>query len=820
VIYLTINQIQKFVMRNVFTKFFMVSLMTVMTISLSFGQELNTMTVNSPSGLAGDYRVARALFGSQSNNPITADAIFGAPAIGCNPLTTNGSGKIVFLNRGTCAFDVKCLNAQNSGAVAVVICAILPNETIQMMPAGSVGAQVTIPAFYASQETCNRLRVDLTGGGVNITLRNKVCSAPTYSANAVWGHLPGQGDFSNGLDNWTTNQGWVANAEGVIRNGAYTGGPKVVGSETYCNGVAEFNSDFLDNAGMTNSDGSPVAGAGTCPSPCTGFLLSPNIVFDQPLANGLIIEFSQSLRQFTSEYYIMVSKDGGNTFADTLQINTEYPVNSNHNSERRFFSFDGYQGATSIRFKFEKLGDYYYWAIDDVVVYDASLLDLQVNRNWYSVSPHYKMPKSQVSEIPFMTDISNSGNAAGEDVLLTATVTGPSTNQKFELFYGEVEGGSILENRPFPVAFTSPANVGTYTAEYSLEANGEDVNPANNTAGFQWKVTENTFGNLDTEVDFGSNYMVFYASGWVGIPNNKVYSVGNSYYVPKGNGYQATKVRYGLNNALSTVDEQFIRIDLFEWNDVDNSGTCTPNERTRVGAGYQFISSEIPNLRNIESDIWVADETGEPIEDVRVDLKDDTHYLIAVSVIPSSPELDPTMELLGFTPRDLDNYNRSIGHMLATNFALDSLENLGILEPRVTGSLQAWENVVAPTIEDIDMRNFRFIFNGTAYTKSYVEMDIALKSSSTETVLPKVAVKTFPNPAARDLFVDLALEKVSENVEVSMFDIEGRLVSTRTFNNIKEDRLRLDISTLTNGVYNVRIVTSEGIASRKVVVQN
>jgi hypothetical protein len=31
--------------------------------------------------------------------------------------------------------------------------------------------------------------------------------------------------------------------------------------------------------------------------------------------------------------------------------------------------------------------------------------------------------------------------------------------------------------------------------------------------------------------------MIFYASGWVGIPNNKVYSVSNSYYVPKGNGY-------------------------------------------------------------------------------------------------------------------------------------------------------------------------------------------------------------------------------------------------------------------------------------------
>ncbi len=73
---------------------------------------------------------------------------------------------------------------------------------------------------------------------------------------------------------------------------------------------------------------------------------------------------------------------------------------------------------------------------------------------------------------------------------------------------------------------------------------------------------------------------------------------------------------------------------------------------------------------------------------------------------------------------------------------------------------------------------------------------------------------------ARTLFVDLALEKVSENVEVSMFDIEGRLASTRTFNNIKEDRLKVDISTLTNGVYHVRIVTSEGITTRKLIVHN
>jgi hypothetical protein len=821
-ILLTINQIQKFVMRNVFTKFLMVSFLATLVSTVSFSQELNTLTVNAPAGLAGDYRVARALFGSQSNNAITADASFGAPVQGCTALTSNGSGKVVFLDRGTCAFDVKCLNAQNSGAVAVVICAVLVNETIQMMPAGAVAPQVTIPAFYASKETCDKLRVDLTSGGVNVTLKNKACPTPTYTSNAVWGDTAGEGDFSNGLGDWTTDKGWVHNPEGVVRNGAYTGGPKVVGSETYCNGVAEFNSDYLDNRGMTNPDGTPMAGIGDCPSVCTAYLLSPNITFANPIG-GLTIEYSQSLRQFQSQYYIMVSRDGGATFSDTLRVNAEYPVNSNHNSERKRVAFLGFEGATQVRFKFECVGNYYYWAIDDVVVYDDSYVDLQVNRDWYSVSPYYKMPKSQVSEIPLMADVSNLGNAGAENAFLEVTISGPSFTQKKELIYGDFPANSVWENRPFAEVVNTPATVGRYTAEYKMTSTQEE-DGANNRAGFEWHVTENTFANLDSEADFGSPYMGFYASPWLNIPNERIYSISNAYYVPKGanngNPYVATKARYGLVNALADVTDQTIRIDLFEWVDADNSSTASADERTRVGTNFQIISSDIPDLRSIETDIWAVDEDGFPVEGERVKLKDNTHYLIAASVSPNIPATDPQMQLLGFTPRTLDNYYRSIGAILATNFALDSLQNLSVLSERASGSLFAFENITGTNIEDIDARNFRFIFNGALYTKAFLEMDIALASNTTETVLPTVAVKTFPNPAARDLFVELSLEKVSETVEVSIYGMDGKLVSTKTFNNVQDDRLKLDVSTFANGAYNVKVITSEGVASRKVIINN
>ena len=783
-------------------------------------QELNTLTVNAPSGISGDYRIARALFGSQSNNTIAAGAFFGSPTQGCTTLTGDGTGKVVFLDRGTCAFDVKSLNAQNSGTVAVVICAVLPNETLQMMPGGNVADQVTIPVFYASKETCDKLRVDLTSGGIHVTFKNKACpTSVSYASNVVWGDVPGVGDFSDGFGDWTTDKGWGHNPEGVIRNGAYTGGPKVVGSETYCNGVAEFNSDFLDNAGMTLPNGQPDREKGTCPSPCTGFLLSPTIVFNKPLEQGLIIEFSQSLRQFQSEYYIMVSKDGGITFPDTVKFNEEYRVNSNHISERKKISFVGYKGVNQLQFKFECIGDYYYWAIDDIVIYDESFVDLQVNREWYSVAPYFKMPKSQVSEIPLMADIKNLGNKNAENTVLEVTINGPSFSQTKELIYGDFPAISDWENRPFPDVITTPATVGRYTAEYNIKSPEEEDAP-NNKAVFEWHITENTFANLESEANYGSPYMVFYATPWVGVPDNYVYSIANIYYIPKGKGYEATKARYGFANTMAEIENQYVQIDLFEFIDEDNSNTASPQERVRVGTNTQFISSEIPDLRNVETDIWAVDENGYPTEGIRVQLKDNTHYLISVSIIEyNNPGTDPQIKLLGYTPRELDNYSRSVGHVLATKFALDTLHNLEILPQRACGSLFAFENNFIPLVP-VEQRNFRYIFNAYLYTKAFLEMDIAMASNTSETVLPTILVKTFPNPAARDLFVDIHLEKVSETVEVSIFTMDGKLVGTKTFNNVKDDRLKMDVSTFTNGTYNVKVITSEGTANRKVIINN
>lgn len=62
---------------------------------------------------------------------------------GCNPLTNNLTGKIAVIYRNTCEFGAKAFNAQEAGAVGVIIINRDPDAVA--MGGGAQGANVTIP---------------------------------------------------------------------------------------------------------------------------------------------------------------------------------------------------------------------------------------------------------------------------------------------------------------------------------------------------------------------------------------------------------------------------------------------------------------------------------------------------------------------------------------------------------------------------------------------------------------------------------------------------------------------------------------------------
>ena len=149
-------------------------------------QSASNVTINSPSLIAGNYPCYPNLsFGPRITSAITSNVVLvsdgsSAPTLGCNGLINSSAlnGKIALIRRGVCSFAVKVLNAQNAGAIAVIIMNNVPGP-----PAGIGGSDptITIPSVMISQADGNLLETALTSGVVNATLNPSISGAITGS---------------------------------------------------------------------------------------------------------------------------------------------------------------------------------------------------------------------------------------------------------------------------------------------------------------------------------------------------------------------------------------------------------------------------------------------------------------------------------------------------------------------------------------------------------------------------------------------------------------------------------------------------------------
>ncbi|HEX9690134.1 MAG TPA: M4 family metallopeptidase, partial [Thermoanaerobaculia bacterium] len=90
------------------------------------------------------------------------------------------AGKIALINRGVCEFSTKVLNAQNAGAIAVIIA----NNAATGLPgmgAGVDAPSVTIPSLGVQQSTGNAIRTELAASTVvNATLKAEPGTDASY----------------------------------------------------------------------------------------------------------------------------------------------------------------------------------------------------------------------------------------------------------------------------------------------------------------------------------------------------------------------------------------------------------------------------------------------------------------------------------------------------------------------------------------------------------------------------------------------------------------------------------------------------------------
>jgi hypothetical protein len=95
---------------------------------------------------------------------------------GCNPLTNDLTGKIAVIYRNTCNFSLKALNAQNAGAVGVII--INRDPEVVGMGAGTDAPSVTIPVVMLTNFDGATLVNEMANGPVVVFMGNKTGLAP------------------------------------------------------------------------------------------------------------------------------------------------------------------------------------------------------------------------------------------------------------------------------------------------------------------------------------------------------------------------------------------------------------------------------------------------------------------------------------------------------------------------------------------------------------------------------------------------------------------------------------------------------------------
>jgi Zn-dependent metalloprotease len=132
------------------------------------------LVINSPASIAGTYAAGPAAFGpALTPAGLTGNVVLGddgtAPGSdACTPLVNGAAinGNIALVDRGSCAFTIKVKNAQNAGAIGVIVA-----DNVAGPVAGMAGSDPTIviPSLRVTLATGNLIKGELANG-VNATL--------------------------------------------------------------------------------------------------------------------------------------------------------------------------------------------------------------------------------------------------------------------------------------------------------------------------------------------------------------------------------------------------------------------------------------------------------------------------------------------------------------------------------------------------------------------------------------------------------------------------------------------------------------------------
>ena len=125
--------------------------------------------------------------------------------------------------------------------------------------------------------------------------------------------------------------------------------------------------------------------------------------------------------------------------------------------------------------------------------------------------------------------------------------------------------------------------------------------------------------------------------------------------------------------------------------------------------------------------------------------------------------------------------------------------------------------------ENMNIISMLIMPNGSINNANTFTFDEAIANglaSSNEEPIALESLDVYPNPAGDQVTLALQLAE-AQNIQVRVFDVMGRMVTTQSFGTQSGQQwLPLQTNQLSNGVYSLQIAVGEGVVTRKLVVQH
>ena len=587
-------------------------------------------------------------------------------------------------------------------------------------------------------------------------------------------------EFNGGLNDWTTNDdrgaAWIWTADGTGKDGSYWGTRGPIESASVNNGAALFNSDkFHSKDGIAY--------------PHRGELTSP--VFSCEGHETVFVRFDQITRFWNTanQTFMQVSTDGGVTWlpGDGYNCNPDI-VRSNFEAwtweNQKLFDISEYAAnQPNVQIRFVWSGSYYYWIIDDVYVIEQPEVDLEISAILYDpIASQFPVTQQDARDMAFAMNLPNHGSMDVNDAVAGIIVSDLDGNIVFSdsLTNLSVAAGDTTEVDFTNTFLASGLDIGTHYIDYYAYAPGaSEFNTADNFQGDRFYVSESYYDN--------------------------------HYYTP----FNA----WGLEN--------YAAFNIFEtgsWSDID--------------AGYTFVADSI-NLAcsdGNDEETFLAD-VNIFLYKVSDDVLRDFSNFESTTAAQLDPGEDahPQLELVGFgfeSSFQGDDYTE----FMVGLYNIDFEENVE-LEPNTRYLVMAYWDNDKSLFHVADRLKFH---NGVPASGWYgpfgdneawewdfdpwygwlIGMNINYVVGTQQVQLPESSLTIFPNPVVNNLNIDVNLASRADEATLVLTDINNRYIQSISLKDVESISETMNVSQIPSGNYILRLVTKEGVAEEKVIIQH